>query len=106
MSGDPRAAFVDGVDTTKPNPVHRPQNTGVHGVGTGDPRAAWQSNSTVDPAIIQEEKDMRQAVGNLPPAFCGKSREVGYPRPFLRRHGVPTQSSKLLAVRSHKMMAF
>ncbi len=62
MSGDPRAAFVDGVDTTKPNPVHSVKDTGIHGVGTGDPRAAWQSNSAVDQAAIQEEKDLRRAV--------------------------------------------
>lgn len=65
MSGDPRAAFVDGVDTTKPNPVHPPKDTGVHGVGTGDPRAAWQSNSTVDSAALQEERDLKRAV-----SFC------------------------------------
>lgn len=62
MSGDPRAAFVDGVDTTKPNPVHHVKDTGIHGVGTGDPRAAWQSNSAVDEAAMQEEKDLRRAV--------------------------------------------
>lgn len=65
MSGDPRAAFVDGVDTTKPNPVHHPKDTGVHGVGTGDPRAAWQSNATVTDAELQEEKDMKRAVRPL-----------------------------------------
>ena len=62
MSGDPRAAFVDGVDTTKPQHAHPPKDTGIHGVGTGDPRAAWQSNAAVDPAALQEERDLKRAV--------------------------------------------
>jgi len=65
LHGDPRGAFVDGIDTTAPAPHHAPKNTGVHGVGTGDPRAAWQANPTVESAEAwQEEKDFRRAVSS------------------------------------------
>jgi hypothetical protein len=64
LHGDPRRAFVDGVDTTAPAPHVAAKDTGVHAVGTGDPRAGWQANATVESAAAwQEEKDFRQAVG-------------------------------------------